>query len=341
MATTPAAVTSSPAATARTIRRRRAAGGMGRERAGVLDQPPSQRPGLGARAQRQQLAAPGGVAEPGDQGVQPRGPHQPHAEALGQRPAADPVDLQLGVPPGDQPAGGDQRAAAAGQAEAPVHHRGADHRSAATSRSSATTTTSAAARPSLRVGPVEVGLEAGAAARRPAGSSAPTAASGHGEVAADQRCVEQPAVVEAGELLLRRLRRHGPPSPAGAAVARWVRTAVRSRSPSARGTPSTSEFLVLVRGRAGRGVDAHAHQPEEPVQRRRLDLDAADAVVGHRAHRPGEQPAGDDDRRRAVGVAEPPPGQRRGGQGEQGDADDERDDGRRPAAEARWPRRAG
>ena len=50
-------------------------GRVGDERAGVLDQPADQRPGLGARAERQQLAAPGGVPEPGDQRVDPRGPH--------------------------------------------------------------------------------------------------------------------------------------------------------------------------------------------------------------------------------------------------------------------------
>ena len=72
-ATTPAAVTSSPARIARTIRRRRAAGGCGDERTGVVDQPAGQRPRLGARAERQQLPATGGVAQAGDQRAHPGG----------------------------------------------------------------------------------------------------------------------------------------------------------------------------------------------------------------------------------------------------------------------------
>jgi hypothetical protein len=70
------------------------------------------------------------------------------------------------------------------------------------------------------------------------------------------------------------------------------------------------------------------------VQDRRLDLDAADAVEGHRAHRPGEQPSGDDDGGGPVGVGEPPPAECRGGQGEQRDADDERDHRRSSVADA-------
>ena len=41
---------------------------MSGERAGVVDQPAGERPGRGAGPERQELAASGGVAEPGDQG---------------------------------------------------------------------------------------------------------------------------------------------------------------------------------------------------------------------------------------------------------------------------------
>jgi hypothetical protein len=92
------------------------------------------------------------------------------------------------------------------------------------------------------------------------------------------------------------------------------------------------QFLVAV-GRARGGVDPHPHEAEEPVQRRRLDLDAADPVVGHRPHRPRQQPTRDHDGGGPVGVAEAPPGERRGEQGERGDGEHEPHDGRRPAAE--------
>ena len=120
VATTPAAVTTQPADQGAHDPPAPGRGGMGRERAGVLDQPagPASRPRRGGPAA---AAGPAGRRRPrpGDQGVQPGGPHQPHAEPLGQRPAADPVDLQLGVPPGDQPAGGDRASRRAGPGGSP------------------------------------------------------------------------------------------------------------------------------------------------------------------------------------------------------------------------------
>jgi hypothetical protein len=176
--------------------------GVRRERAGILDEPPAERPCLRARAERQQLAPPGGVAQAGDQRAQPGGPHPPHAEALRQRPPADPVDLQLRVPAGEQPAGGDERAAPADQAEPPVDDGGADHGTDGEQQEEPSGHQDDREAAGGEVGPVEVRPEPAGhlveqAEQRPHGRE------GDGEVAADERCVQQPTVVEAAELLLR------------------------------------------------------------------------------------------------------------------------------------------
>ena len=101
------------------------------------------------------------------------------------------------------------------------------------------------------------------------------------------------------------------------------------------------QLLVVAADPAGRGVDAHPHETEEPVQQRRLDLHAPDAVGRHGAHGPGQQPAGDDDGAGTVGVAEPPPGERGGDQREQGDGDGQQDDASSGRRRSRWPRRSG
>src|SRR3712207_7091338 len=46
------------------------------------------------------LTAAAGLTQTGHQGVHPGGAHPAHAQALAERAAPDPVDLQLGVPPG-------------------------------------------------------------------------------------------------------------------------------------------------------------------------------------------------------------------------------------------------
>ena len=272
VATTPAAVTSSPPARARTIRRRRAAGGCAVSGPGSST---SRRPSAQASAR-----GPSGSSWP-RRAASPRpvtralsraARTQPHAEALRQRPAADPVDLQLGVPAGDQPAGGDQRAAPAGQPEAPVHHRGADHRARDEQDQGDDRARAAAARPSERSGPSRSGRNRrGQLVDQP--EQRADRGQGHREVAADQRGVEQPAVVEAGELLLRRLGcrfavpgrcRGGPVGEDGGPQPVALRA----------GHAVDDELLAVARDRAGRGVDAHPHQAEDAVQRRRLHLHA-------------------------------------------------------------------
>ena len=113
-----------------TIRRRRAAGGWRTQRAGVVDQPVRPATSASRRAGRAAAAARGGRRRPSPvtSALTRAARTQRMPSPSDTRAAADAVDLQLGVPAGDQPAHGDQRAAAADQPEAPVDDGRADHR---------------------------------------------------------------------------------------------------------------------------------------------------------------------------------------------------------------------